>query len=212
MKVKLLSIALFLFCLAPAFGQEQAKEALSAARSGYRDYLQKIPHGQEKDFGFKSRAEFAKASVGKAYRVITLKRDFYSGSFSPEKDYLVTTGEFRFVIQVKGNYRVLVTVTQFQGRWQVVNIGSAAMATELQQLEKKFGSQSGEGQMLVVHGINGDFFLHGNTPSAGRLASPLASARLALNWGAEEGPKSLNELLPLLKRASDNNKQNNRQP
>ncbi len=199
----LLMISFAFYC------QEIPREAITAAHSGYRQYLEKIPHGGENAFGFRDRAEFTKVKVGKPFRIYRLVREFYEQPFSGSRDYLTASDEYRFPLVLKKKYRVMITVAKRGDAWEIVNMGSADMAKELQVLEKQGRGKSDVGKILVATGINGDFLLV-SSRSGTEKAVPFESARTAMGTGPVSGSSDLDSMLPLIKECSGKNQQSNR--
>jgi hypothetical protein len=206
MKRKLYLLSLFFLGSAACFAQDVEKKVLKAAKSGYREYLNKIPQGQERNFGFRSRTEFNKVTIGKPYRVVTLKNEFFTGKIDPARNYLAATDEFRIPLLVNNDYRVLITIVKMNGAWQVVNIGSSGMASELGILERKHPSPSRSGLIMCVYRASCDFFLSSPDNSlANPTAYPFESAVLGLSIKDKNLPLSVNQLLPQIKALSEKN-------
>jgi hypothetical protein len=209
MRFRISIVLLTIFSAYCLKAQDKMSDVIGAAKAGYAEYLQKIPSGREKEFGFKNRAEFKNVQVGKPYQVMTMLPEFYHGNLVSGKDYVKSTSEYRFPLTINKNYRVMLTVAKMNGSWTVVNIGSAEMARELEQLEKKFPSSREQGKILLVTGINGEFYLSSNATKK-EIAYPFASARLAMNWSNSESGKTVSEMLPALRTISDKNNQSKR--
>ncbi|MEO8147013.1 MAG: hypothetical protein ABI723_05210 [Bacteroidia bacterium] len=112
---------------------ETEKKVIKSAQDNLQNSLLKIPAGHEKDFGFKNREEFALCTVGSPYRVITFTKDFYEGEMVANKKYIVLQNEWRIPVMVNGQNRILLTINANSDNYNVVDMGGAALAKELQQ-------------------------------------------------------------------------------
>lgn len=156
---------------------------LDTANSGYMNYLELIPSGQESFYGFTSRDEFAITKIGKPYQIYTLSQDFFAdASLTDNKNYLIPTKEWRIPVTVNGENRTLVTVAVMNGKYTVVGIGGAGLSKELGEFEKNYPSANPEGKLLRVYQLECDFFLlPANSTTSEINAYPMASARMAFD-------------------------------
>ncbi len=97
---------------------------IAVANKSIKSYLEKIPAGNEKGYGFDNRQEFEIVKTGNPYHVFTLSNDFFKDDKLPtEKNYLVAVNEWRVPITVNGQYRALLTIAKVKGIWKAVNFG-----------------------------------------------------------------------------------------
>ena len=166
-----------------------------AAKAELLDYLNKIPEGQETMFGFNDRAEFLAAEIGNPYEMITLKKDFLKDEkLVSNKDYLISTNNWRVPIVVANEARALLTVSKIDNQWKVVKIGAKGLANELQIFNRN-NIFSGELKMFRVFQLQSDFLL-----TEENIVYPLTSAKKLLEIKLKENISySLDDLLSLLK-------------
>jgi len=206
MKIKLCtSIIIFLLFSSTCFAQSDIVKTISAvADSSLTSYLQVIPSGQESFYGFNSREEFVLAKVGKPYQIFTFSKEFFTDSNVSNKNYLIATNEFRVAVTVNGENRILLTVGNMNGKWQVVGIGAAFFAKELAGYEKIYATPNDEGMILRVYQLKSDFYI----TTSDMKAIPLGSAKLAfgMNNSTDTPSYSLQQVTSLIKDKLGNNK------
>ncbi len=183
MKIKLLFFILLVMAAWSVFAQADiSKEITATANAGFENYLQKIPLGEESFFGFKTREEFANVKIDKPYQIYTLNADFFNDTSLSEKNYLLATNEWRVALSVDNEFRVILTIAKVQDTWQVVSIGAAALAKELDGFEKKHISVNTSGMILRIYQMDCDFILSSPDNSLNNIKVYLPeSAKIALN-------------------------------
>jgi|TARA_B110000238_G_scaffold51561_1_gene56149 hypothetical protein len=159
------------------------------------NYLNKIPIGQEKMFGFNNRGEFSEASIGEPYEMLTLNNDFFNDKFIVrDKDYIMSTGNWRIPIMVNKQNRALLTISKVNNEWHVVKIGAKGLAEELE----KFNTNHPliiKSYILRVFQLKSDFVL-----TSKEIIYPLTSAKRSFLIEDGENIKySLYDLLILVK-------------
>ena len=189
-----------------AYGQspDSLEQSIAGAgRTGLHSFLDKIPQGKEEMYGFRSRTEFVRASVGVPYRVYTIA-DSQLNDGNSLSDALHPLEEWRLPVTVDGQFRAMLTVSRTDGRWRAVDFGAAGLAKELGAFERQNAS------LLPMQrkGIVRLFSLHCDFVTLTRQSGipedfifwPLTSARSALQaTGIVVNERcSLRELLPLL--------------
>ncbi|MCX6258479.1 MAG: hypothetical protein NTW49_11385 [Bacteroidia bacterium] len=199
-----LFIAFVLFLLlniSPGFSQtDVVRDVIAASQAGLTGYLEKIPAGSESDYGFRNRDEFSLVKIGKAYRVCTLTKEFYSEKALSGENYLAVTDEWRVSITVNEEARVLLIVAKVNSHWKAVGIGAAIFAKELGEYEGKYSSPASDSKILRVYLPECDFFITSSENSPGEMkVYPLKSARLAIGNMAEKPYYTLHEVLDYLK-------------
>ena len=81
-------LLLILLCL-PFIGLGQGSIISKVANEGLKDYLEKIPLGQEEMFGFNHREDFNQAKIGIPYEMFTLNSDFFDDeNIRRDKNYI----------------------------------------------------------------------------------------------------------------------------
>lgn len=158
-------------------------------------YLNKIPVGQEKMFGFNNRGEFSEASIGEPYEMLTLNNDFFIDKFIVrDKDYIMSTGNWRIPIIVNKQHRALLTISKVNNEWHVVKIGAKGFAEELEMFNKNHPLIN-KLYILRVFQLKSDFVLTSN-----EIIHPLTSAKRSLSIEDDKNIRySIYDLLILVK-------------
>jgi hypothetical protein len=141
---------------AMAASPDQAVVIAAQQRVSY--FLEKIPLGQESQYGFKSRNEFRLVAIGQPYRMVKLNEDFYSAKKLTDKNYLSASDEWRVPVSVNGDDRILLTVIKSADSYQVVDMGGVKLAKELQQLKNAHPGNL-KNYILRVYSTPMDFFV-----------------------------------------------------
>lgn len=155
---------------------EVMQQVADAARAGMAAYLQKIPRGLEKNYGFANRSEFGRASLGRPYHQVGM--DAADGSME-----VVDT--WRVPILVDGKFRAMLTVAKMKGAWKAVEIGAAKMAADLGRLEREIirGRPNLQVAIIRVFKLKSDFLAV--APASAQIESgdfhPMLSAQSLLN-------------------------------
>gem|GEM_PF-3115706 len=71
---------------------------------------------------------FTKVKLGKPYQLMTLSEDFFTDPALKQKDYVVSSGEWRIPMIIDKEYRALLTVSNVDGNWKVVGLGATSLA------------------------------------------------------------------------------------
>jgi hypothetical protein len=142
-----------------AYGQQNADSSsiYKAALAQLPQVLQTIPSGKEHLFGFSSRKEFKKAELDKPYQVFTFTKDFIDNANCPDRLAITPTGEWRFPVVVRGEFRALVTVVLTNGQWKAVDFGANVLSRELQQLDATLLSdESSDTSKIILRYYQGE--------------------------------------------------------
>ncbi len=109
------------------------KEALQKALS----FLNLIPEGREKDYGFAMRSDFSKIKIEEPYQTYYLSKK--------DKDLLFVSGnEWRVPLSVDGHYVALLTVQINAGVAEAVDFGANGLAQKIEEFEKLYFNPSSE--------------------------------------------------------------------
>jgi len=92
-------------------------------------FLNLIPEGQERNYGFDSRADFSKIKIEEPYLT-------YYISYTNAKLTFVSGNEWRVPVSVDGRYLTLLTAQINNGTVEVVDIGAHVLAQKIQEFEK----------------------------------------------------------------------------
>ncbi|MBN1274418.1 MAG: hypothetical protein JXB26_19320 [Candidatus Aminicenantes bacterium] len=179
-------------------------EVYAAAFEGMPYFLNAIPEGMEKSFGFSSREEFEKASLGEPYLMQTVDPEKLLNTAYRERDCIISLPEWRFPVICEGNIKTLLTVANINGTWQAVAIGGAGLARELDALEKKYGFDplNSSKAILRLFQLKADILSVSETGERWEdgLFFPLSSALVITGSSRQEDAfYFFDELLPILK-------------
>lgn len=168
-------------------------------------FLDKIPPGMERRYGFDSRDDFARVEAGHPYQMCTIPPDSL-------RQGLLTRGavkhlnQYRVPLMVDGHARALLTMEQKDGAFYARDLGAAALARELDELRQS-GIVRTDGdkptRLLRLYQLNSDFVIPGdNETGEALMVLPLRSATGNLGISRTGGAlTTLNDIGPALKRA-----------
>lgn len=192
-RLKILTITLVTLGLSGAcFGSTPGAEAARAATKALPSVLAGIPPGQEANFGFHDRGEFAGATVGDPYQVITF-------TLGPGRVLnLVRQRDWRVPVRVHGQARALLTVVEGESGWEAVDFGAAGLARELQHQEEALTGKPTFRHRFILRLYQhwADFLVlsHFELPADDDLAIPLFQAESAVGLAGKTGRHSVAEI------------------
>jgi hypothetical protein len=157
-----------------------------SAIEGYMHYLDRIPEGMEKEFGFRSRDEFDRVIIGKAYRVITLSGINYE-QISESNPVLQPLDEWRVMLWADDKPRALLTVALIDNMLRAVGIGSSELATEIGTFELSKPGIYEEGILFRLYRSGSDFLvLNPTEPESVWKFVPMNAARKILSLSMDK--------------------------
>ncbi len=106
--------------------EQSASLVKEAAIENASAFLQLIPEGQEKDYGFDNRNDFSKIKIEEPFQM------YYMG-YKENKLGFVKANEWRVPISVDGKYVALLTVAFYEGKAALVDFGANVLAQKLQE-------------------------------------------------------------------------------
>ncbi|MCJ7579200.1 MAG: hypothetical protein MUP98_01540 [Candidatus Aminicenantes bacterium] len=176
-----------------------------AAQEGLVYFLEKIPVGMEKNYGFNNRQEFDWAFLGEPYELYTIPPDSLINEQPIGAGFLTPLEIWRFPVISQDSMRTLLTVAKMWGEWKAVSIGGTGIALELDQLEKMYSFDRNNTKRVMVRlfQIKSDFITICNLTQEieDAMFVPLQSARMQMRLGeAERLLYSLPELVPILQK------------
>ena len=178
----------------PFIGYAQINIVSEIANENLLNWLEKIPTGEELNFGFNDRDNFKIAEIGTPYEIFTLNSDFFTdGIINTEKQYIESTKIWRVPIVVNNQYKALLTVSNINNKWEVVKIGAKGLANELKEFENNNPTVN-ESNILRIFQIKSDFIL-----TSENKIHPLSSAVNSLLIDKRK-IYSLNYILSLIKK------------
>ncbi len=171
-------LIIFIFtCVLPASVENSLdanKEICRAASLQLPQWLDKIPAGQEQYFGFTSREDFSRATIGVPVHTYYFSDELSESTSAQSSEVLTPAYEWRVPVTVDNEYRALVTVAPINGEWKIVDIGAAGLARELGNV--KTGHLN---ILLRSFSSKSDFLVTPSIDQAGKgvMLLPLQSAR-----------------------------------
>ena len=127
-----------------------AEDIRQAAREALPAMLETIPPGRELGYGFTDRAEFRRATVGEPFRLCTLALPPPQPGGPVEETVFQPLNEWRIPVRVDGRSRLLLTVIPAGSGWEVVGLGGATLARELQAAEETLALGQSETHRFLV--------------------------------------------------------------
>ena len=168
----------------PAFGTAAAAtpppEVLAAAETGLAPLLSAVSERDLPLFGFDDPADLASVALGDPLPVGLLEPDVVLGPAAAValSEAISPLPRWLFPVQSHGRWRVLLTVAHFQGRWQAVDLGGAALATQLQRIHEGLAAAH-RPEAFVVRSLQaGCVFLADPLAGNGRLLPLPGTARV----------------------------------
>jgi hypothetical protein len=135
-------------------------QVMQAAEGQMDVYLDKIQPGQQAKFGFTNEDDLDLCSIGKPYRVLEFKKDFFDcKQLDDNADYIDIKWEWRVPVILKGVHKVLLTVNGNPGNYSVSGMADPDLAREL-QVKCKGLSDNDAFYILRVPPLSAVFFVH----------------------------------------------------
>lgn len=114
------------------------KEAALKATS----FLNLIPVGREKDYGFDSRNDFSKIKIEEPYKI-------YYISYKDNRLSFISGNEWRVPISVDGKYSTLLTVQINNNKPEVVDLGGVVLAQKIQEFQKTNPIEANQQHIII---------------------------------------------------------------
>lgn len=113
-------------------GQDMKETVIQAAEKGLPVFLESIPKNDIAGYGFNSQEEINQAELGNPFQVFTIQpADLEKYGEIKVSGMLKDTGEWYVPILVNKEFRVLLTVSLINEKWQAVGISGAGLAAEI---------------------------------------------------------------------------------
>ncbi|MBD3339023.1 MAG: hypothetical protein GF353_07935 [Candidatus Lokiarchaeota archaeon] len=114
-----------------------------AAESGFKHFLDAIPANDLDHFGFAKGVDFNKVTLGRPFKVYQIVPELIQNhdSHAIMSSLLSPTKLWYFPLIYEREYRTLLTVDYIKNEWKAVALGSSGIASELNLVEQKFGSE-----------------------------------------------------------------------
>lgn len=120
-------------------------------------FLNLIPEGRERDYGFAGRSDFSKIKIEEPYET------FYVRNIDNHLSF-VAGNEWRVPISVDGQYISLLTVVFNNNKAEVVDFGGNILARKIQEYEKLFPGAEGQRVLIRNTFLNQDFMANDIIP------------------------------------------------
>ena len=104
-------------------------------------FLNLIPEGREKDYGFDSRSDFSKIKIEEPYQTYYLSYKNNQLAFFPGN-------EWRVPISVDGHYVSLLTVQMNKGKAEAVDFGGNVLSQKIQEFETLYPDNASQRIMI----------------------------------------------------------------
>jgi hypothetical protein len=100
-------------------------------------FVNLIPEGKEKDYGFNNRSDFSKIKIEEPYQTYYVSDKYNELTF-------ISGNEWRVPVSVDGHYVALLTVQINNGNAEVVDFGANVLAQKIQEFEKLFPDEASQ--------------------------------------------------------------------
>jgi hypothetical protein len=148
-------------CRCPAlFGETAPPEAITAAQSGLPAFLEKIPAGDSRSYGFEPGDPIHAAYPGAPYRLHEITPAALA-RFKPGDavDSLTRpAGMWYFPVMIRDEVKAILIVDYLDGAWRAVSLGQAPLARELNSIRRQWPKESGYSPSLVVNFQSAGYF------------------------------------------------------
>lgn len=149
MKLFLKCFLIYSICFLSFNTQAQEVKLRTAAMDQLNSKLMEIPESHLAQFGFHSKNEFDKCTVGQQLQMLALTAD------DGGKMQLSPLNEWRVLVNYNSEARIFATITQATDQFKIVDIGGHELAVEIASLLKN--SPNGSNYLLRLHSYFMDF-------------------------------------------------------
>lgn len=134
-------------------------EIITAAKKDLNKFLNLIPAGVEKLYGFENREDFLRAQIGAPFRMYSLNTGFLNNLKSDLKEFIYPVDEWRVPVLIDDKMVSLLTVVKENESYKCVDIGGSALASELNQYEIFYDKNSDLRALLRLYQIHCDILI-----------------------------------------------------
>lgn len=113
-------------------------------------FLNLIPEGRERDYGFANRSDFSRIKIEDPYETFYVQ-------YNDKQFSLFAGNEWRVPISVDGQYVSLLTVGFNNGKAEVVDFGGNILSRKIQEYEKLFPGAEGQRVLIRNTFLNQDY-------------------------------------------------------
>ena len=138
--LSILVLGLSSFGGAPTSETGDQAAVLKAARQGLPLFLKELPDDQRPNFGMFKPEDIFKAEPGLPFPVYTLDPKDLRALSAPRTlgSILKETGDWYVPVLVDREWRLLLTVSRMEGKWQAVGISEAGLAAEIGMFQARW--------------------------------------------------------------------------
>lgn len=160
--------------------RETDKRIKNAGMQDLATFLNKIPIGHERDYGFDNRDQFNQITPGNPIRLYCLPDE--SGDINNTDNAISPRNEWFLPLIVNNKYVALLTVSREGNNFTAVDFGAKDLATELNTHKFQIENLNDGTGLLRVYNIQSDFLMVTVKGKPDKINSiyPLMSARTAL--------------------------------
>ncbi len=185
--------------------ESEVRDLQAAAIRQAPFFLNRIPAGRERQFGFDNREQFARILPGPPFTVCSIGPDQVLGETVDGRDIQVLN-EFRVPLIADGRARALLTIEPVEGGYRATDLGAATLAGELDQTLRDQGfniDSTRQGSILRLYQVRSDFLIPEVAgPGEEIRVIPLKSARIALGLDSQKPfVSTLTKMLPSIRHA-----------
>ncbi len=194
-KMVLISLFLLFFVSIKASAQKIDERLLVKEEAKLKAlyFLDLIPEGQEKEYGFKTRNDFSKIKVEEPYQVYHLTLENNELAFVPI--YV-----WRVPISVDNQYATLLTVQINEDKAEVVGLGGQVLAKKIQEFELLYPNTTSQRVMIRNTYLKRDYV----TTNFTSLCRPNGPVNLiSIDTDAVEPLYQVNEFVPIKTSVAD---------
>lgn len=152
MNKKAIYLLLFLFIAVRLNAQNDSINLLvrQEASLNVLSFLNLIPEGRERDYGFDSRSDFSQIKIEDPVQT-------YFVSSMNNKLTFISANEWRVPISVDGNFVSLLTVQMNNGNPEIVDFGGNKLAQKIQEFKKLYSGEAAHCVMIRNTFLNRDY-------------------------------------------------------
>lgn len=197
------------------FASEQ-NDARVAATKGLSNWLHVIPTKDLANYGFSDEIEFNKTTLDEPLPLYYIDLKHISNYKGEDISSILSpfSGRWLFPVKVESQIRSLLTVARVNNHYEVVSIGEASIANQLNSITAKLSADKDDHNIKFVKILGplsySNFILSGKETKNLKL-TPLESARVVLNLEKTAKTQEIsfkpNDMLFMLKKSINKNPQ-----
>ncbi len=184
--LSLIFIILFIPSSKPQSNSDTEKKIKNTGLLELSRFLNNIPVGLEKQFGFETRAQFNRITAGRPLRLYVLSEE---SSGNNKEISIVPGNEWFLPLMVNNKFIALLTVSGEGDKFSAVDFGAGDLAAELNFHKSEIENQNNNPGILRVYKMQGDILIitSKEKPDKVNLVYPLKSAQASFNSDSVRG-------------------------